>query len=308
MKLRHWLLPLLLAISASALAANEAPPLHIGLSVSDLGNPFFTELARGAEAEARRLWPGPVRLDMVSSAYDEGRQIQQIEQFTTTGVDLILLVATSADGLGTAIQHARDSGIPVLAIDVAARHADLSITTDNRQAGEIACAYLARQLGARGNIAIINGPPVASVIERVQGCQSTLAQSPQIRLLSSQRNGGGSRQGGLEVMTHLLTEFETIDAVFAINDPTALGAEQAARLSGRQFLIVSVDGSPAIRERLQQGNSPIIASASQSPNAIARTAIREGIQRLQGKSASSGLLQLPSHIIDRETVKQAEEW
>ena len=289
-------------------SASASAPLHIGLSVSDLGNPFFIEIAKGAEDEAKRLYNGTVSLQMVSSAYDEQRQIQQIDAFIQQHMDLILVVANSPHGLSEAITRARSASIPVLAIDVAAVGADLSITTNNRQAGEIACQYLAEQLGFHGKVVILNGPPVASVIERVAGCMERLQQHPAIEVLSNDRNGGGSRQGGLEVMTHLLTAWPDIDGAFAINDPTALGAEQAANLSGRKFMLVSVDGSPIAREHLKDPNSLLIATASQSPDAMARTAIREGLAQLQGQTAQRGELLLPSELITRENVGQFQTW
>jgi len=74
---------------------------------------------------------------------------------------------------------------------------------------------------------IINGPPVASVVERVQGCQSVFSKYPDIKVLSKDQNAEGSRDGGLRVMSDVLTSFPKIDAVFAINDPCAIGAELA---------------------------------------------------------------------------------
>lgn len=296
------------SIQAETVAAENSPPLTIGLSVSDLGNPYFLKLAEGAAAEARLHHPGVVNIQMVSSAYDENRQIRQIDDFIRQGVSLILLVATSEYGLNDAIQRARNAAIPVLAVDVKANGADLSITTNNRQAGEIACQYLAEQLAFQGKIVVLNGPPVSSVIERVQGCLGVLSQYPALEVLSSDRNGGSSRLGGLEIMTHLLTAFPQIDGVFAINDPTALGAEQAAHLSGRRFLMVSVDGSPDARQQLQQANSLLIASASQSPGQMARLAIREGLAMLNHQPASSGELLLPPTLLTRDNPGPHEEW
>lgn len=60
------------------------------------------------------------------------------------------------------------------------------------------------------------------------GCMSQLSVHPGIQILSSDTNGGGSSEGGFAKMTDLLTVHPHIDAVFTINDPTALGVEEAA--------------------------------------------------------------------------------
>ena len=74
-------------------------------------------------------------------------------------------------------------------------------------------------------------------------------------------------------MTDLLTIYPHIDAVFAINDPTALGVEEAARQAGRKdFFIVGVDGAPKVKERLRDADSLIVATLAQMPdNSIGHT-------------------------------------
>ena len=48
-------------------------------------------------------------------------------------------------------------------------------------------------------------------------------------------------------MQGLLTRYDDIDAVFAINDPTAIGAQLAAKQLNRdEFIITAVDGAPDI--------------------------------------------------------------
>ena len=92
---------------------------------------------------------------------------------------------------------------------------------------------------------IVNGPPVTSVIERVDGCLNVLSQYPKLKILSKDQNAEGSRDGGLRVMSDLLTTFPDIDAVFAINDPSGVGADLAANQAKRDdFFIVGVDGAP----------------------------------------------------------------
>jgi hypothetical protein len=63
--------------------------------------------------------------------------------------------------------------------------------------------------------------------------------------MSQDKNALGTPEGGLQMMTDLQTAYQHLDAVFAINDPTALGCNAAAKQLGRtDFFIVGVDGSP----------------------------------------------------------------
>ncbi len=290
-------------------SAWAAPGLTIGVSVSDLGNPFFIQIARGAEARARQLAGDDVRVSVVSSAYYLQRQVGQIDQFIQQKVDMILLSAADENAIEAAVQRAKSAGIKVLAVDVNARGADVTVTTDNAQAGRIACAYLARRLGGSGKVVIINGPPVSSVLERVSGCKRELARFPAIELLSDSLNGGGSRQGGMEKMIYLLTAFPDIDAVFTINDQIAAGAEDAARLAGRtDFIIVGVDGAPLALERLRQGDSLVQGTAAQFPRRMAETAVELGLQLMGGESIAPSTVRIPATMITRDNVADFKNW
>ena len=147
---------------------------------------------------------------------------------------MILLNAADAKAIAPAVKRAQAAGIVVVAVDVAAAGADATVQTNNVQAGEIACQYIADKLGDDGGKVIIqNGPQVGAVIDRVNGCKEVLAKNPKIEILSDDQDGKGSREGGLNVMQGHLTRFAEIDAVFTINDPQAIGSDLAAKQLGR---------------------------------------------------------------------------
>jgi len=142
-------------------------------------------------------------------------------------------------------------GIIVVAVDTAAKGADATVTTNNVQAGAIAWQYLVEKMGGKGDMVIVNGPQVCSVTERVKGRKAVLAKSPGIRILFSDQEAKGSRDGGLAVMQSLLTRFPKIDGVFAINDPTGIGVELTATQQHRtSFPITAVDDAPDAEAQL----------------------------------------------------------
>lgn len=102
-------------------------------------------------------------MTLVSSGYDLGQQVAQIDNFIAAKVDMIILNAADSKGIGPAVKRAKEAGIVVVAVDVAAEGADATITSDNTQAGEMACKYITDRLNGKGNVVIINGPPVSAV-------------------------------------------------------------------------------------------------------------------------------------------------
>jgi ribose transport system substrate-binding protein len=89
-------------------------------------------------------------------------------------------------------------------------------------------------------------------------------------------------------MSDLLTAFKKIDAVFAINDSTAIGCDLAAKQAQRKdFFIVGVDGAPDIVPALKDKDSLIAASAAQDPFRMAGKAVEIGNDILKREKAGS---------------------
>jgi ribose transport system substrate-binding protein len=181
--------------------------------------------------------------------------------------------------------------------------------TNNIKAGEEACKYIVDQLKGKGDVVIINGPASSSIIDRVQGCKNVLTQSPDIKILSDDQNAQGSRDGGLAVMQGLLTRFDKIDAVFAINDPTAIGAELAAKqLNRNEFFFTAVDGAPDIEKALASGNSMIKASASQDPYTMAGDSLKMAVDLFNGKKPAEATVLLDPQLITADNIKDYKGW
>lgn len=281
----------------------------VALTVGDLGNPFFVQIAHGAEAQAKHI-NGKVKFTALSSNYDVNNQTNQIDNFISSNVNLILLGAADSKGIAPAVLRAKQAGITVVAVDVGAEGGvDATVTSNNKQAGTKDGAYVAERLKGKGQIVIVNGPPVTAVTDRVEGFLEEIKKHPDIKILSQDQNAGGSRDGGLRVMSDLLTAFKQIDAVFAINDPTAIGCDLAAKQAQRkEFFIVGVDGSPDIVPFLKDPTSLIAATAAQDPYLMAEEAVKIGHDIMQGKKPKEELTLIPVGLITRENVDRYAGW
>jgi ribose transport system substrate-binding protein len=302
----------LLAGAAMIISANVASARElkaIGISLGSMGNPFFVALAKGAEFEAKKTNPN-VKVTAVGYDYDLGKQNTQIDNFIAAGVDLILLNPGDPNAIQPAIRRAQAAGIIVVAVDTAAKGANATVETNNTQAGTVSCQYLIDKMGGKGSMVILNGPQVSSVVERVKGCKEVITAHPEVKLLSSDQDAKGSRDGGLQTMQSLLTRYPTIDGVFAINDPTAIGAELAARQMHRtNFPITSVDGAPDAESALKDPNAKqFVASASQDPFMMARLAVQEGVGLLNGKKPETDPRLMDSKLITRDNVAEYQGW
>jgi ribose transport system substrate-binding protein len=279
------------------------------VTAGDLGNPFFVQIARGAESKAKEINPN-VKFNSLSSNYDVNNQTNQVDNLISSGVNLILLGAADSKGIAPAVRRAKEAGVAVVAVDVGAEGGvDATVTSDNRQAGQQAAQYIVDKLKGKGQIVIVNGPPVTAVQDRVAGALDVLSKNPDIKILSQDQNAQGSRDGGLRVMTDLLTANPKIDAVFAINDPTGIGCDLAAKQANRnEFFIVGVDGSPDAVAALKSKGSLFEATPAQDPYAMAQKAVEVGVGVMNGKKPEKDLILIPTKLITRENVNDYQGW
>jgi ribose transport system substrate-binding protein len=307
--LRNTLCVLVGTALVGSLSAAEKELKSVGVTVGDLGNPFFVQIARGAEKEAKEVNPN-VKFTSLSSNYDVNNQTNQMDNLVSSGVNLILLGAADSKGIAPAVKRAKGAGSVVVAVDVGAEGGvDATVMSDNRQAGQQAAEYIVDKLKGKGQVVIVNGPPVTSVQDRVAGALDVFKKNPDIKILSQDQNAGGSRDGGLRVMTDLLTAFPKIDAVFAINDPTGIGCDLAAKQAQRNdFFIVGVDGSPDGVSALKAKGSLFEATPAQDPYAMAEKAVEVGADIIQGKKPEKDMILIPVKLITRENVNDYQGW
>jgi ribose transport system substrate-binding protein len=281
----------------------------VALTVGDLGNPFFVQIAHGAETQAKQI-NEKVKFTALSSGYDVNTQTNQIDNFISSNVNLILLGAADSKGIAPAVMRAKQAGVTVVAVDVGAEGGvDATVTSNNKQAGTKDGAYVAERLKGKGQIVIVNGPPVTAVTDRVDGFLEEIKKHPDLKIISQDQNAGGSRDGGLRVMSDLLTAFPKIDAVFAINDPTAIGCDLAAKQAQRKdFFIVGVDGSPDIVPFLKDPASLVAATAAQDPFLMAEEAVKIGSEIMGGKKPKEELTLIPVGLITKENVERYAGW
>ena len=149
--------------------------------------------------------------------------------------------------------------------------------------------------------------PVPPVNEQVQLVQVTMGIDAQLDALNAV--AGAQQQLKRALMSDLLTAFKQIDAVFAINDPTSIGCDLAAKQAQRkEFFIVGVDGSPDIVPFLKDPGSLIAATAAQDPYLMAQEAVKIGYDIMQGKKPKEELTLIPVGLITKENVDRYAGW
>ncbi|MBN1877117.1 MAG: ABC transporter substrate-binding protein [Anaerolineae bacterium] len=184
-------------------------------------------------------------------------QIKAIRTFIAQQVDVIGVSPIVETGWESVFQEAKDAGIPIILVD---RRADVPeelyatyIGSDFTEEGRKAARVMAELLGGKGNIVELVGTiNSAPANDRYIGFREILQDYPEMKIIASE-SADFTRAKGEEVMRGFLEQYgDQIDALYAHNDDSALGAIRAIEdyglQPGQDIIIVSVD---AIRDAFQ---------------------------------------------------------
>jgi LacI family transcriptional regulator len=274
----------------------------IALVVSDISNPFFTTIARGAEDVAVAHGFSVMYCNTDESETEEEQYLLMLIERQVDGV--LLVPARSS---GTSFRLLQAHRVPVVVMDrrVAARNVD-SVLCDS-EAGAYALTRHLIELGHR-RIAVLTGRRnVSTSVDRVAGCRRAL-QEEGIVLDDDLVHYGGFNFGKLNqadghrmAQLVLSAEGERPTALFAANNFIAFGAIRALREAG---LRVPEDISVVAFDDLPEDwvSEPFLTVAAQPAYEIGRRAATLLLDHIAGGQDATGeSIVLPFELIIRRS-------
>ncbi len=194
----------------------------LALILSDIRNPFFADVARGAEDAA---WAADCDLVLCNSDLDGEKQMKYVQSLVEKRVDGILMNSVSA--LSRAQQEKLAAcGLPMVLLNRPASSRRFStVCADNEAGGALAAEYLLG-LGHR-RLALLTGPRQhGNLSDRTRGFVRAMAAVKDARepvIL----HGDFNFAGGMQLARKLLERHTDITAIFAANDVMAFGVARA---------------------------------------------------------------------------------
>lgn len=200
----------------------------IGLVVLDVANPFFTDVARGAEALAAEHDSVIMLCNSGEEVAREQHHLELLEEQRVQGV-LISPVDAADPRLDRLVEH----GVPVVLVDRGAGRNRCSVAVDDVLGGRLAAAHLHEQ-GHR-NIAFVGGPfTIRQAADRHAGVVEALTEAGDDTDLSVLETPSLTVASGRAAAGELADLRDDVrpTAVFCANDLLALGVLQEVTRRG----------------------------------------------------------------------------
>ena len=275
----------------------------IGVSLLTKTHVFYQDMAAAMQAEADKLG---YKLDIASAEFDANTQNSQVDNFIVKKVAAIILCPADSASVGGAVKKANAAGIPVFTADISAKEGDIvcHIASDNKHGGELAAELIAKAVGGKGKVLVIDHPAVESVQARTAGFDATMKKYPDIKVIKQPAEG--QRGKAKDVAENMLAANPDLKGIFGINDDSALGALAACRAhkGADKIVIIGFDGTPEARKEIAAGGQ-LLADVVQHPKDIATTTL-DTIAKYLAKQQVPKAIPVPVDVLDKAAIQKEE--
>nr|WP_263327920.1 LacI family DNA-binding transcriptional regulator [Neobacillus sp. Marseille-Q6967] len=266
----------------------------IALLVPTISNPFFPELARGAEDLANAYG---LNIFLCNTDDERGKVTNYLQSLKERYVDGIIINSLNLNNED--IEDLHSNGIPSITLDRAfATHEFSSITVKHREGARLATKHLI-DVGCK-RIGIIRGPEDDfTAVQRMWGYRDCVKDFDWFNQ-SWIALGDFSVKSGYLCMKELFQRHPDIDGVFASNDLMAIGLLKAAHEWGRkvpdELAIVGFDGID-----MTQYTYPPISTIRQPIYEMGKMAMEELIRLINEPNSDPSKVELDVDLILRES-------
>ena len=280
----HRIRTLVLAGMLPVLSSCARPETTIGVSMALFDDNFLTVLRNSMQEYAGTLQG--VRLQVEDAQNDVAKQLSQIQNFISQGVDAIIVSAVDTDASPAMTRLAAEAGIPIVYVN--RQPADLEKLPSNAafvgskeiESGTLAttevCRLLKEAKKTPARIVVMMGElSNQAARERTRAVHNVIA-TPECSFMRvvEEQTANWQRTQGQDLMSNWISAGTRFDAVVSNNDEMAIGAIQALKAAGYDMgtmIFSGVDGTQDALAAMQAGDLDVTVfqdAAAQGKGAV----------------------------------------
>jgi LacI family transcriptional regulator len=271
----------------------------VGLIVLDVRNPFFTDLARGAEDKAAEAGLSVILGNSDEDVVREASYLDLFDQQRVHG----LLISPFGD-VEHRLEQLRSRGIPAVLVDRVSASGFSSVSVDDIAGGRLAAQHLV-DIGSR-RIAFVGGPiEILQVRDRLVGTRAVVDAHPGVSLEvvpTAALTVIEGRRIGLQIRQ--LPPEKRPDAIFAANDLVALGVLQALMMQGDSSCRVPEDIALIGYDDIDFASAAVVSLSSirQPSSLLGQTAVEILLEEADDPTLPPRQVEFQPELVVRETT------
>lgn len=287
-----------------------AKPIILGAVSKAFENEYWRTLKEGMELGVQEMAKDGIDLSIdVKAAQGEGDeqgQLSVVKDMINKRYSALLLSPISDGNLTPGVEDAKKLDIPVINVnDGLIATAPYFVGPKAIENGELAAEWIAEKLNHEGDIAIVIGMPKAfAARQRTAGFENWIAKNaPDVKIVEKQ-NADWDRSKARDLAETWIKKHPDLKAIFANNDTMALGVVEAVKASGKDILVVGVDGIGEAYESIKKGE--LSATIDSFPKYKGQIAVEVALRVLGGQEMPR-VIWTPQALIDSSNVNTPAE-
>ena len=277
--------------SGSSGGGSSAAGKNLELVVGTKSDDFYVTMECGAQAEAKKLG---VNLTVNGPAdFSASEQAPILNAVAASKPDALIVAPTDSKALNPELSRISAAGVKLVFVDTTTTNPSIAvshITSDNIGGGKLAADALAKQIGGKGTIAVIDvNPGISTTDQRIQGfTQEMKAKYPAVTVLATQYDNDSTATAASQVSSDIAAH-PNLSGVFATNVLSAQGAATGVQHAGKSgsVKVATFDADPQQIQALH--SNTIQLAVAQSPYLEGQDGVIQAANALTGKSVTANI-------------------
>lgn len=265
-------------------SASAAEKIRIGVASNNFNDKWQTYMLDAIRAQAKK-YP-KYEFIFADANEDAGKQIGQVEDFISSGVKGIILVAVNTDTASPMTKACKQAKIPLVTVNRLLsnqKDATAYVGSDSIEAGVMAAEAVFKKVGGKGKVAVLMGPAGnEAAVERTAGYKKVAKKYPGIKFVAEEI-GNWNRDEGMKITENWLQSGLDFNIILSNNDEMAIGAILALEGQGvrNKYVVAGVDATLDALEFMKKGRLDV--TVYQSANGQGQAAVDTMVKALEGK-------------------------
>lgn len=278
--------------------------LTVGFSNSFAGNAFRTQMIYELQDKAAALPDDVGNLIITDANNSVDKQISDINDLLTKGVDILLIDAASESALNSAVQRAWQQGVLVVSFDntVSSEHS-IQVNTDQTEFGKVGGDWLAEQLKSGDSVVTLDGAAGSPVNDqRLEGATTAL-DAAGLSIVGG-ANTDWDQAKGQSAAADLLSANPNVAGIYSQGGGPSLGALNAIEQRGSALVPITGEGYNGFLKKWKQlkDSSGWQSIAPSNPPYLGAIALDFAIKAVRGDDPGSAPhVDLP--VITQDTLE-----
>lgn len=236
--------------------ADAAEKKQIGVAITNFNDKWLSYLVDAMRQQAKQ-YPD-YEFIFADGNEDAGKQIGQVEDFISSGVKGVVLIAVNTDTAAPMTKACKDAKVPLVTVNRLLANQDDAVAyvgSDSMEAGVMEAEAVFKKTGGKGRVAVLYGVPGnESAVKRTAGYHQVAKKYPGVKFVAEEI-GNYYREEGMKITENWLQSGLDFDIILSNNDEMAIGAILALEGQGARgkYIVAGVDATPDALQFMKEG-------------------------------------------------------